>query len=46
LALLDGKISPEDFVSVDIRNFASDKMKKEREDAEKKGHWNKRTDWD
>lgn len=46
MTLLRQKISPEDFVMVDLRKLASEKMKKYREDAEKRGLWNKRTDWD
>ena len=46
MTLLRQKISPEDFVMVDLRKLASEKMKKDREEAEKRGLWNKRTDWD
>ena len=46
MTLLKQKISPEEFVTVDLRKLASEKMKKDREDAEKRGLWNKRTDWD
>ena len=46
MTLLKQKISPEDFVMVDQRKLASEKMKKDREEAEKRGLWNKRTDWD
>jgi hypothetical protein len=46
MTLLKHKISPEEFVMVDLRKLASDKMKNDREEAEKWGLWNKRTDWD
>lgn len=31
---------------VDLRKLASEKMKKYRDEAEKRGLWEKRTDWD
>lgn len=46
MKLLKQQISPEDFVVCDLRKLASEKMKKERDDAEKRGHHNRRTDWD
>jgi len=46
LAVLKMNISPEDFVSMDPRKHASEAMKKEREEAMKRGMHNKRTDWD
>jgi len=46
LALVTRKVTPEDFVSLDPKQLASSKMKKEREASVMKGLWNKRTDWD
>lgn len=46
LAVLNMNISPEDFVSMDPRKHASDAMKREREEAMKRGMHDKRTDWD
>lgn len=44
--LLNKEITPEEFVLVDLRLLASDKMKKDRDEAMMRGLWNKRTDWD
>lgn len=44
--LLNKEITPEEFVLVDPRLLASDKMKKDRDEAMMRGLWNKRTDWD
>ena len=44
--LLDRQISPEEFVKLDVREIASDDMKKQREQFEEMGMWQKRTDWD
>lgn len=46
LKLLKWQIMPEDFVVCDMRKLASEKMKKERNEAQKRGLWNNRTDWD
>jgi hypothetical protein len=45
-ALLQMKLEPEDFVTLDPRSLASETMKKERDAAMLRGLWNKRTDWD
>ena len=46
LALILQKITPEEFVTADLREFASQKMIKDREEATNRGLYNKRTDWD
>ena len=40
------EISPEDFLQVDLRKFASEEVKNQRIAAEKTNMYNKRTDWD
>lgn len=44
--LLDHQISPEEFIRLDVREMASEEMKKQREQFEEMGMWQKRTDWD
>ena len=46
LKLLKKQISPEELVTCDLRKLASEKLKKERNEAEKRGLWENRTDWD
>ena len=45
-ALINSEVSPEDFVTTDMRNLVTQQMKKEREEVELRGLWSKRTDWD
>jgi len=44
--LLDHQITPEEFIKLDVREIASEEMKKQREQFEEMGMWQKRTDWD
>ena len=40
------ELTPEDFLQVDVRKFATDEVKEQRAEAEKTNMYNKRTDWD
>ena len=44
--LIFKEISPEEFLQVDVRKFASEDVKNQRIAAEKTNMYNKRTDWD
>ena len=44
--LLSKKITPEEFLQQDIRTFASEELKTQRELAEKVKLYNSRSDWD
>jgi hypothetical protein len=45
-ALLDKEVTPEDFLQRDVRKFASDEKKIERQQAEKVNLYNCRSDWE
>ena len=45
LALLNKRVSPEDFLGMDIRLLASDELQEQREEARKANLADKRTDW-
>ena len=40
------EVSPEEFLQVDVRKFASEEVKNQRIAAERTNMYNKRTDWD
>lgn len=44
--LLQGRVTPEAFLTLDPKEFASDSLKIQRQEAHQRGVFHKRTDWD